>query len=187
MLRGDASQPNRLILYPRPFDSKVEISSLTDALRAESFIGEAFQTDRYLIGSDFLSAIGFLGCAPDIQMEPLEDPQDMRFCHWHFPSASDSPVLIASRTIKPPICPHCRHPHEKWRSNFAEGLELGCPNCNQESPIQDWVWRRKAMCFSRTHIAICNIFEGEAVPDPRLRSLLEEVSGCSWEYCYITP
>lgn len=188
MLRGDSKEPNRLILSPTdPYFSPQNLSQLIASLQHVGFMGSVWSADRYLIGEDFLLAIGFLGCAPSIQMEPLEDPNDLRFCHWHIPSATELPKLVASRTIKPPLCPECRHPFTDWNASHAPAASLTCPNCDKTALTNEWVWRRKGMCFSRFHITICNIFEGEAVPDAALLKLLEEATQTPWQYCYITP
>lgn len=188
MLRGVPLTPNRLILYPTDHRFAPEnLESFIVRLQSANYIGSQWHGERFLVGEEFLSVISFLGCSPSLQMEPLQDSSDLRFCHFHIAPPLEQPKLTTSSTIKPPLCRHCRTALPTWYSQSEKSHFLKCTDCDKVSPCEDWIWRKKAMCFVRFQIDICNIFESEAVPSASLLQLLKDLSSTSWDYCYITP
>ncbi len=174
----------QLIFSPLDLDYQPEdIEKITSALRSIRLIGEPLTAEKYLVGDAFVNLISFLGCSPMIQLKPRAD---MAFCYFHFPSPQAQRTLMASHTLKPPRCPHCKKAVDNWQNLGVHDVLHSCLNCQKTSLFSELIWRRKAMIFSRWHISLWNIYESEAVPSPSVLSALKTATGVDWSYSYIT-
>ncbi|MGV6858156.1 MAG: hypothetical protein ACWA5X_04215 [bacterium] len=138
---------------------------------------------RFRTGKQFFQLMTFLGCAPNIELEPRPD---LAFCHLEIPDPLQQRTLISSRTLKPPLCPGCRSALTRWAEQSTQDHAVSCPSCGESYDFSSYVWRRKAMSYSRWRLILWNIYESEAVPAPALLECLARTSGREWSYSYIT-
>ncbi len=187
---------NRLVFSPKDADyspaaPQQDSAALINALRKIQFIGDSLPTShksqeqgqRFLVGDQFFQLMTFLGCSPNIEIEPRED---MAFCHVEIPEPGPQHSLIASRTLKPPVCPQCRNALAHWRELGEHDTSVTCPQCSHKALFSQYIWRRKAMSFARWHVSLWNIYESEAVPVPELLNAFEAATDTAWTYSYIT-
>ena len=76
--RGRSEQ--RLTLYPRnAYYAWRSRKNVLQSLRLMGLIGEPYRSDGALhrVGGNFLSLVTFLGCAPNIEIEPSNDDRDL--------------------------------------------------------------------------------------------------------------
>ena len=190
MQRGDPQKVPSLVLHSTdaqfvPASSKQFI----DTLKTCGFLGANWTEHRYLIGDQFLDLVTFLGCSPHIDVAPLDDANDLRFCHIHIPPPETTPTLLASRLAPAPRCPRCRSPLTGHHSDMSlDGMtELLCASCGHMDQALNWRWRPKQACVTHFAIHIVNIFDSEAVPAEHLMDTLRAIEDVSWSYCYIMP
>ncbi len=182
---------NQLILHPRDIHASPAPGVLLDALAEIAFIGTPFDYQghtHYRPGEDFLELITFLGCSPVVSLgEPGLTGDD--FCHISVLPELREATLLHGSNVKPPRCPHCRHPHADWREMLAAWQQQltdylhECPNCAQQTPPHRLKWRQSAGML-RSGIAVWGIYEGEAVPSERLLDTLKDCGDGPWGYFY---
>ena len=183
-----------LILHPVP--PAAVPRSVADLVRRLQDIGflasplAAAPHMRYLAGERFLQLVTFLGCSPQIPLEPPADGS-ADFCHVSLSCPSEVVEFIGGSATAPPRCPHCgsripawRPMIQAWRQN-RKGFRWTCPSCETGSEAPRLNWRQGAG-FSRFFIEIQNVFQGEAVPGDELLRTLEESTGTPWTYFYAT-
>jgi len=186
----------RLYLYP--VDTKAEISQkkLCSVLQEIEFIdallddgkeeNENNKTQRYTVGEEFLSLICFMGCSPNIEIEPQEDSP---FCYVEIPSGKEALRFIAGDNVKKVNCPHCKKPQPALAESLlnAEADQLfsqQCTVCNKVIDPNSINWRKSAF-IARSWVLLGNIYESEAIPDDKLLMALEQASDCKWQYAYV--
>ncbi len=174
----------KLLLTPTE-PCRFAITELRDLLQQIGLAGEARSSDGGTIlatGERFFRHISFLGCSPNIRLEP-NAPDDIGFCHLRLRGRPDAPLqLRLGRNSRKPRCPDCRHAipmpqHHSLQSGFI------CPGCGSHQPIHQLDWRRNGGS-GRFFVELWNIYPAEAVPDPGLLQQLETISGCRWDYFY---
>lgn len=142
----------------------------------------------YLAGPRFLQLITFLGCSPNLQLDPPADGSD-NFCHVRFRGPFQAPRLLAAGNTRPPRCPACGKGLGHWRQlevYWARGesnREIVCLICNHSTSPAELNWRRKAG-FGHYFIEIVGVFQEEAVPLPALMECLQG-DGAAWRYFYL--
>jgi len=141
----------------------------------------------YLTGEKFLDLIAFMGCSPDIKLEPGEDKQS--FCHIHLlPHADRIEFHCGSRTHTP-RCPGCSSPVSQWQTRIRSWLGNDpaalweCDACGMQAAPWQYNWRKSAG-FGRCFIEIRNIFPKEAIPQQHLLDTLNSRYGIKWHYFY---
>lgn len=72
-----------LLLYPV---SETDLD-LFPVLQAQEFVGDALENGVYAVGEQFLQQICFLGCSPDIELEPHADKA---FCYVRIPVGNET-------------------------------------------------------------------------------------------------
>jgi hypothetical protein len=178
----------RLYLYPTDTTRNIPYKKLERALRNIAFIDTALESDkgyRYQVGEQFLSLICFMGCSPNIEIEPQ---QNRPFCYVEIAKDSDEPHFIVGSNVKKVNCPHCKKPLatlvDALLSEPSGLLQQHCTLCDSVIDPEKINWRKSAF-IAKTWILLGNIYEAEAVPDEKLLATLQQVSGCQWQYAYI--
>ena len=169
-----------------PTDQGGVISHLTNLGLVGAHYGDT--PVAYLAGPKFLQLITFLGCSPQLQLEPPADGSQ-NFCHIRLHGPFEKPRLLSAANTRPPRCPACGkglaqwHQMEPiWRNGNSES-KIICQSCGQSASPADLDWRRKAV-FGHYFIEICGVFPEEAVPLPALMESLRG-EGAPWRYFYL--
>lgn len=84
--------PHQLLLFPVAANSATGYAGLAATLAGLGLLGEPLGNGRHATGSAFPSLLCFLGCAPDIELEPHPSKP---FCYIELPN-TDMP-----RTFQP--------------------------------------------------------------------------------------
>ena len=182
----------RLLCHPGtealPQDLPERVRACLDAL---GLLGPAFQVDeetRYHAGPALLEQITFLGCAPDIELEPpaaqtlAEAARAGRFCHWRLTPLYPRPRLRRD-PLAAPRCPACRQALASLTA-AGEAATLRCPACGAEAPPGAWRWKQYG-AHARFFLELVGVHAGEAVPGETLLGALEEITGGRWGFAYV--
>ncbi len=161
----------KLYLYPDKPKVIIELSKLITLLSELKFINHHLGDNRYATGDKFVSLLTFMGCSPDIELEPQEDSP---YCYIEVETASKA-VFISGKNIKKAKCPHCKVDLKQ---------PMTCPNCQETLKPETLNWRKTAF-FASTWIAIGNIYELEAIPNDHFLDMLENQTGVKWKPAYI--
>nr|AJG38006.1 hypothetical protein [uncultured Gammaproteobacteria bacterium] len=172
---------HKLYLYPQQPFYRPSHQILEQLLIKLQFIGKLSSVDslklsskqvttRYEVGDKFLSQLTFMGCSPDIELEPQENKP---YCYIEIEQI-ETPRLISGKNLKPAKCPHCKSPI----------TELSCENCQKVIAPEKLNWRKTAF-YASSWISIGNIYELEAIPNDNLLNALEENTGIKWKAAYI--
>jgi hypothetical protein len=144
---------------------------------------------RFLAGQRFLQLISFLGCSPNVRLQPPTDRSE-DFCYIEVLGPWEQARFMHGRNTRPPGCPVCGHRNADWQASMqregaeASRVEWTCGACGARTPPSQWNWRQQAG-FGRLFIQINSIFPSEAVPTPELLESLERLSATPWRYFYI--
>lgn len=176
--------PGYLILYPATCRPPRDVPGLLQRLSDAGLIGTALAgaPSHFLTGPQFLQRITFLGCSPNL---PLSADADATrpVCTVQLLGPYPEMRLITSHNCRPPRCPECHQNLAEWRSRITlADWRIVCPNCGQESELQQLNWRQTAAA-ARLFIAISQVFPGEAVPTGGLLEALK-LENESWDYFY---
>jgi hypothetical protein len=142
---------------------------------------------HYLTGEKFLDLIAFMGCSPDIKLEPGEDKRP--FCHIHLQLHADRIEFHCGNRPHTPRCPECSSPVNLWQTRIKSWLEddatalWECEACGIKAAPWNYNWRKSAG-FGRCFIEIRNIFPKEAIPQQHLLDTLNSHYGIKWHYFY---
>ena len=165
-------------------------SDIVSALQKIAFLGEKWKSpesvtgERYLIGDSFLSLVTFMGCAPAIELEPIEaQPDSTEFLHIEIEEIKSTTEFIRGSDHLISRCPHCRQRHADWES-LPETMKYSCDKCGVESHLSEYDWKNTAGC-GRFFISLHGIYPHEALPTSHLLQTLEKISDTSWDYFYI--
>lgn len=163
----------KLHLYPVQPHYQISPTGLKSLLQALQFIGKPIPsqaTSRYEVGEQFLSCLTFMGCSPNIELEPQADKP---YCYIELESAK-SPHFISGKNLKPAKCPHCK----------TSIKQLSCLNCHKPIDSEKLNWRKTAF-YASSWISIGNIYALEAIPNDNLLTALEKEIGVKWKTAYI--
>lgn len=160
----------KLYLYPEKLQHKIDINYLEVLLKDLKFIANKLSEKRHATGDEFLSLLTFMGCSPNVELEPQNDKP---YCYIEFESQKQ-PRFISGKNTQYPPCPHCK---EKLYSQL-------CSNCNETLDVTKFNWRKSAFIAS-SWICIANIYELEAIPSDQLLDALEAKTGVKWRPAYI--
>ncbi|WMP16053.1 hypothetical protein [Thiothrix lacustris] len=72
----------QLVLFPVEPDKGLTVERLHECLQPLGLLGQELGNSRYAVGEAFLSLLCFLGCSPDIELEPHADKA---FCYVQLP------------------------------------------------------------------------------------------------------
>lgn len=166
------------------------VANIVKTLQQIGFVGAQWQSpdvvygERYLIGNSFLSLITFMGCAPAIELEPIEDnPESTEFCHIEIEDIKENINFVRGSEHIISRCPHCRQRHADWKI-IPESLLYACDKCNVETHLSEYDWKNTAGC-GRFFINLHGIYPQEALPTLNLLQTLEKITGTEWTYFYI--
>ncbi|MEE9304342.1 MAG: hypothetical protein V3U84_11235 [Thiotrichaceae bacterium] len=160
----------KLYLYPEKPDYQADLSVLISLLKNLKFLGKSLSQHHYAVGDNFLSLLTFMGCSPDIELEPQDNKP---YCYIEVDSFKRAQFISGINTKYPP-CPHCK---EKLNNRI-------CSNCNETLDAITTNWRKSAF-ISQCWICIGNIYELEAIPGDLLLMALEKETGIKWKPAYI--
>lgn len=167
-----------------------DLAKMIRVLQEKGFLGDKWQApdtvsgERYLIGDSFLSLVTFMGCAPAIELEPLEEkPESTAFCHIEINEPRQQPEFICGSEHLISRCPHCRQRHANWKIT-PDSMSYACDKCKVESHLSEYDWKNTAGC-GRFFIRLHGIYPQEAIPTPHLLKIFESISHCPWQYFYI--
>jgi len=161
---------------------------LIDFLQTVRLIGKPLKHPmHYLTGENFLDLIAFMGCSPDINLEPGEDKRP--FCHVRLQAHTPDIEFHCGDHSNIPRCPKCRSPVKNWQNRINSWLQDNtealweCATCHSQSAPWNYHWRKSAG-FGRCFIEIMNIFPKEAIPQQHLLDTLHSHYGLKWHYFY---
>ncbi len=170
--------PYKLYLYPENRKPSVDFSSILLTLKDLDFIDSNIAERRYATGNNFISLLTFMGCSPNIELEPQADKP---FCYIEI-NTDEKEKFYSGINIKAAVCPECKTKITHI-SNPADE-KLHCPDCSNEFQISALNWRKTAF-IAQSCIVVGNIYESEAIPNDQLLDALEKVSHSKWKYAYI--
>lgn len=163
----------KLMLYPvSSHDNKVGYQEI---LAEAKIIGENIEKNRFSLGDEFLSHFTFMGCSPDIELEPQNNGTP--FCYLEIEEQEDN-KFVSGSNLKKAKCTHCK------KSVSAPTSSSQCPHCLETLELAKINWRKTAF-VAKDWITIGNIYELEAIPNDQLLNILETKTGVKWKPAYI--
>ena len=173
-----------LLLHPIDADCSLAHQDLIQHLYNMELLGQSRSETRFDVGERFLSYFCFMGCSPNIELEPQEN--DQPYCYINIPQPSLQVQSIISKNVKLPRCPHCKVEQSQLAEQLAKHYqsEVICPECSHAFSANKVNWRKTAV-FAKTWIEVGNIYEAEAIPDAQFLAQLEEATQIQWKYAYI--
>lgn len=176
----------RLILHPENIQyCPDDVEQLLQPLIDLGFIDP--QTDdfhHYLAGKEFINLLSFLGCSPDIRLNPDEGDN---YCSVSICETHAAPVLLGYTSTARPRCPDCKHKVNDWKQHFHEWKKAdaiySCCECQKKTAVAKLKWRQEAG-YGRFSIAVNHIHTHEAVPAEKLLNTLKQISLTDWAYFY---
>jgi hypothetical protein len=135
----------------------------------------------YLAGENFLGLIMFLGCSPNVQLDPESATDDQAVCLVRFHQYHETRFLSAAK--RPAArCRKCRTPvPEGWLPNLDS--EYSCRQCGEVCGVTELDWRQAAG-FGRCFVEITGIYPQEAIPSDKLLNALAGRSGGHWKHFF---
>ncbi len=170
--------PFKLYLYPKDTKTSIEPSTVLQTIEDLGFIDRKIEKTRYSTGDNFVSLLTFMGCSPNIELEPQ---QDKPFCYIEI-NTNEKEKFYSGINIKAAVCPECKTRITHISNPTDE--KTHCPDCNSEIQTNSLNWRKTAF-IAQSCIAIGNIYESEAIPNDKLLDALETVGKSKWKYAYI--
>jgi len=188
---------NRLVLYPRGINTRVNLAALLKVLTDLGVIADELppayvngMEGHYLVGERFFDQVSFLGCSPRIGLAPPElgGEEGEEFCHIGI-DCSDEVKFLGGDNVRAPQCTQCNAIDKDWQSvmprwqKAPEVFTRQCEQCGATKPLHMFNWRRTAG-FAAVSVHIWGIHQSEAVPNDSLLNALEALTHCPWEYFY---
>jgi hypothetical protein len=182
-------QNSFLVICPvDPHWTLTDDEGLIRLLRSVQLIGELYrETMDFRPGERFLDLVAFLGCSPDVKLEPDEDRA--HFCFIRLKTRTRSVEFHVGDHSFAPRCPQCRSAMDDWRDRIrdwqqhAGNTPLTCSSCGHSAMPWDYNWRKSAG-FGRCFIEINNIYPREAIPQQQLLDTLNSHYQVNWHYFY---
>ena len=174
---------NRLIFFPENPNNSCEVDALKTGLVENQFIKkQPYAENHFLLGDDFLSFITFLGCSPNINLEPTTNETHS---YLSFISPSIEPSCLGYTATANPKCPACKKRIADWKINTWQKASsiCTCDKCNIQTPYKKLNWKQECG-FGRCGFEITYIYPHEAVPTDKLLSKLKDWTAIDWGYCY---
>lgn len=164
----------KLMLYPNDASYKANMIELKGLLAEIGFIDKEISDKKITVGDNFLSLLTFMGCSPNIELEPQEDKP---FCYIEINSSKKSRFVWGSN-LKKGQCSYCKGEVSKISK------KLQCPTCEKPLALSKINWRKTAFA-AHNWITIGNIYELEAIPNDGLLNTLKAKTGVEWKPAYI--
>ncbi|MCB1763931.1 MAG: hypothetical protein KDI27_12445 [Gammaproteobacteria bacterium] len=179
----------KLVLQAPPDYSPISLESMVSDLHDIGLIGTDYP-DRpasYLVGPRFLQLINFLGCSPNLRLEPPAGGGG-DFCYIHLRGPFPVPRLLSASNTRSPRCPACGGALHQWRElepawGAGSEIKITCPTCQHQASAAELSWRRGAG-FGHFFIEIADVYPEEALPLPGLMEHLQG-KGANWRHFYL--
>ena len=178
-----------LVLCPdNPHWAPPDNPGLKQFLQSIQLIGEPYQGEtQFYTGEKFLELVAFLGCSPDIKLEPGDKNQS--FCRIHVQTGAEEVEFHCGEHTHAPRCTQCRSPVNNWQNEITTWRENGagflwtCESCKHQAAPWQYNWRKSAG-FGKCFIEINDIFPKEAIPQQHLLDTLNSHYGVGWNYFF---
>ncbi|GAA0425042.1 hypothetical protein GCM10009133_36970 [Cocleimonas flava] len=178
--------PYKLYLYPETIKQSTDenekaigdFSSISKTLKELDFIGTKQGERRYTTGKNFVSLLTFMGCSPNIELEPQENKP---YCYIEIIIEKEA-KFFSGINIKAATCPECKAKITDIANPAVENSV--CTNCKKTFKTNRLNWRKTAF-IAQYCIVIGNIYESEAIPNDQLLDALKATSLTEWRYAYI--
>ncbi len=170
--------PFKLHLYPEKPDYSFDNESLISCLKNIKFIDSEISESRFTTGDELVSLLTFMGCSPNIELEPQDDKP---YCYIEIENY-ETIQLKAGKNLKPAKCPNCKSAIKTFIRKHESHFE--CPECSNEYDFHKLNWRKSAF-MAKCWITIGNIYESEAIPSDQLLLALQSETNQKWKYAYI--
>jgi len=187
------NSPPALLLIPAAGEARPDPDLTRQALANSGLIGRRLAVAGfYVTGNGFLDHISFLGCSPDLRLDPGPDdvPGQPSFVHISLIGLAGPLVFRQGFKARPPLCPACRAPAADYQGGLATWLSDGftgsytCQHCGASISPVDLVWR-DGVVIARDAIEILGIHPSEAVPTDQFMTYLKDYTGIAWRYVYV--
>ncbi len=165
----------KLVIYPVTTEHSKGLSNLEALLKDIQLIGDRLSEDRFQVGDEFLSLLTFMGCSPNMELEPQKDGS--AFCYIEL-NETQSPQFVSGSNLKKARCTHCKAEVAKLDKKAL------CAQCKQPLVLDKINWRKTAF-VAQSWITIGNIYELEAIPNDELLNTLHHKTGVQWKPAYI--
>ena len=170
----------KLYLYPDHPKYITNIDNLVSILYKVELIEKQIETTRYRTGNQFTSLLTFMGCSPNIELEPQKNKP---YCYIEI-ETRNRPFLITGKNTKAVRCLNCKEKVTTTFKNDELSNDFSCPNCGNLMDFAKLNWRKSAF-FASNWITIGNIYELEAIPSDQLLNTLKNETGVNWKPAYI--
>lgn len=177
---------SRLIFSPQDPTQAVDEPQLLQQLsQLELITLPAYRENHYLPGDDFTSLITFLGCSPNISLQPDDSNTNDSHCFISLINTTVDPQCLGYTRQCHPKCPQCRKRIADWKTSDWQqpGALCQCDKCGCETAYTGLNWKHEC-CFGRSGFSIANIYPHEAVPTDQLLEMLRQLTGIAWDYAY---
>jgi len=174
---------SRLIFFPKNTQLLVDDELILKTISRIDFINKVpYEKNHYLPGEHFLSLLTFLGCSPNINLQPTPDEHH---CFISILQASNKPKHLGHTSTCHPKCPNCTKRIANWKTDDwqKEGVLCTCDKCGTQTPYAQLNWKQECG-FGCCGFEITHIYPHEAVPTDQLLEALEEKTRAEWLYCY---
>lgn len=160
-------------LYIYPIDPNISIPKvlISNFLEKEEFTGDIIERRRFSTGTRFLSHLTFMGCSPNIELDPQEDKP---YCYIEIESHTKASFVFGSNQKKS-RCHYCKNEIQK---------PFFCPHCQKTLSPNRINWRKTAF-VATCWILVGNIYEREAIPNDQFLDTLAQETGVKWKIAYI--
>ncbi len=177
---------SRLLFSPEDPPQPVDMTQLLQCLtQLELITLPGYRENHYLPGDGFTSLITFLGCSPNISLQPDDSDTADSHCFISLITATDETECLGYTRQCHPKCPHCRKRIADWKTTDWQqpGVLCRCDKCGKETDYAHLNWKHEC-CFGRCGFSIANIYPHEAVPTDQLLEKLQQQTGVIWDYAY---
>ncbi len=177
---------SRLLFSPEDPAQSVDMTQLLQLLTQFELISQPrYRENHYLPGDGFTSLITFLGCSPNISLQPDDSDTLESHCFISAVNLTDEVQCLGHTRQCHPKCPHCRKRIADWKTtNWQQpGALCHCDKCGKETDYAHLNWKHEC-CFGRSGFSIANIYPHEAVPTDQLLEMLQQQTGIAWGYAY---
>lgn len=174
-----------LLLHPEeagwaPQDQAAFIGLLADIGLIDT-LTDTGNTNTFRLGRQFTALVMFLGCSPQILIDPQDTGEGQPVCSLRCHRYPEIRFLCAGR-LPAVRCPRCRAPASGVMSAAFDKVFM-CPQCGRDCEVYKLDWRQSAG-FGRYFLEFTGVYPHEAVPSDRLMQSLSSCSGCAWRYFY---
>lgn len=175
---------SKLLFSPKDNHLLVNNTLILRAISNINFINSnEYHANHYLPGENFLSLITFLGCSPNINLEPTPDESH---CYISLLAPSKQARCLGYTSSCNPKCPSCKKRISDWKTNNWQepNTICRCDKCATETAYAQLNWKNECG-FGCCGFEVTHIYPHEAVPTDQLMEALHEQTGIEWIYSYV--